>query len=355
MLFRSQQPAGTSGGSFGGSFGQPAQTGGSFGGNFGQAAPSNTGGSFGGSAYNSGGSNENKPNLGGGFVQGKTNETTPKKEYSQRSRTLLPVTIRQVLDAQPHRGDESVFAINGIPCEGQISLLGLILSVQAQSTRTVYELDDGTGTLPIAVFQNANPDDNGAGDAASKATTFAEGTYVHVIGGIRAGQGANKTKNIMGFSLKAVTDFNQITAHQLDVIYSHLKQKSQAEAEKPAVGFGGNAMNPGAVNGAAQPMMMNPNAMAYGMPPMQSYGGAPVQNSSFQQPAMAGIPGLNEAQNKVLNCIRAQPDSDTGVSVQAMMNQTQMNERDVRGCVEFLMGEGHLYSTIDDDHYKFCT
>ena len=48
-------------------------------------------------------------------------------------------------------------------------------------------------------------------------------------------------------------------------------------------------------------------------------------------------------------------DDGTGLSLEFVANGLRsegMAEQDVRAAVDFLANEGHLYSTIDDNHYK---
>ena len=47
--------------------------------------------------------------------------------------------------------------------------------------------------------------------------------------------------------------------------------------------------------------------------------------------------------------------SDMGVTVQECANAMQaqgVSLQQVRDAVDFLVNDGHLYSTIDDEHYK---
>lgn len=45
--------------------------------------------------------------------------------------------------------------------------------------------------------------------------------------------------------------------------------------------------------------------------------------------------------------------SEEGVSIQQLQSQLNgMSEPDIRTAIDFLSSEGHLYSTIDEDHFK---
>ena len=55
----------------------------------------------------------------------------------------------------------------------------------------------------------------------------------------------------------------------------------------------------------------------------------------------------------VLDLIKAGMD-DAGVSVTIILEQVtgKFGEHEVKEAIEWLSSEGHVYSTIDDDHFK---
>lgn len=46
--------------------------------------------------------------------------------------------------------------------------------------------------------------------------------------------------------------------------------------------------------------------------------------------------------------------SDTGLNVETLMKDlgNKFSRDQIKGAVDFLVNEGHLYSTIDDNHFK---
>uniref|UniRef100_A0A9L0IKP9 Replication protein A C-terminal domain-containing protein n=1 Tax=Equus asinus TaxID=9793 RepID=A0A9L0IKP9_EQUAS len=62
--------------------------------------------------------------------------------------------------------------------------------------------------------------------------------------------------------------------------------------------------------------------------------------------------GLTVAPNQVLNLITVCPRPE-GLNFQDLENQLQhMTVASIKQAVDFLSKEGHIYSTVDDDHLK---
>ncbi|XP_061290386.1 replication protein A 32 kDa subunit-like [Bos javanicus] len=89
-----------------------------------------------------------------------------------------------------------------------------------------------------------------------------------------------------------------------------------------------------------------------------SAGKAPISNPGMGEAGDFGgnnfIPanGLTVVENQVLNLIKAclRPE---GLNFQDLKNQLQhMSVASVKLAVDFLSNEGHIYSTVDDDHFK---
>jgi len=113
-----------------------------------------------------------------------------------------------------------------------------------------------------------------------------------------------------------ITDFDEITYHFLDVIHSQLSLKKTMKDSG---------------NGTAQ---------STGNNVMSDFGGS--MND-------AGLEGSNKV---VFNHI-APCTAEQGISIQQLKEKNRkMGENQLRTCLEWLSNEGHIYSTIDDDHYK---
>ena len=90
-----------------------------------------------------------------------------------------------------------------------------------------------------------------------------------------------------------------------------------------------------------------PMGMAGGM--ASGAGFAPQQQAGFAPT------GASNTQDTVLKYFQSYATSDVGCTITDAANAMSaqgVTEGQVRSAVEALVNEGHLYSTIDDEHYK---
>eukprot|EP00116_Pleurobrachia_bachei_P015414 sb/3475676/ len=78
--------------------------------------------------------------------------------------------------------------------------------------------------------------------------------------------------------------------------------------------------------------------------------------------AQGRLCGMTMTQTKVYSAIKKCPsDNQTGLSVRDIQSTTSMPMNDVSIwrqfqiwiAIEFLSNEGHIYSTVDEEHFKF--
>ena len=104
-----------------------------------------------------------------------------------------------------------------------LTLLGKIVEANDSSTSQQYTIDDGTGTVVVKKWVDA--------DDAEGAADLAVGQYVRVYGHLRVFQGA---RNVIAFNMRPVTDFNEITYHFLEVVYCNSHNGARAAAAPKA-------------------------------------------------------------------------------------------------------------------------
>ncbi|XP_054855463.1 replication protein A 32 kDa subunit [Eublepharis macularius] len=260
------------------------------------------GGGYGGSSM--GGGYTESP---GGF--GSPSATQGEKRSRARSQNIVPCTVSQLLSAE--QVDEA-FKVREVEIS-QVVIVGIIRQAEKAPTNILYKVDDMTAA-PMDVRQWVDTDEEG-----SENVVVPPGTYVKVAGHLRSFQ--NK-KSLVAFKLMPLEDMNELTTHMLEVVNAHMILRK------------GNLLSTS---------MMAPRSFASSaMSTMTSYGG------SLNMP----VSGLSPHQSQVLNLIKSSMSAE-GISLQDLRAQLHnINLATIKKAVEFLSSEGHIYSTIDDEHFK---
>ena len=213
----------------------------------------------------------------------------------------------------------------------QLTLVGKILDASEHASSTVLRVDDGTGIVSIKYWGD-NDDEGNAGDdnAAARRAAWQPGAYIRVHGNLRAFDGA---RSLVAFNVRPVSDHNEISYHlaQCMLQHAHLAKTS---------GSGGNATAIAATAGGAAAAA----AVAAAKP--EAAGG---------DPNAVGADGLTGAQREAKAQVATLGGGPQGASVDDVVAALQgrgFAEVLVRDAVAFLLEEGHLYSTVDENHVK---
>jgi len=207
----------------------------------------------------------------------------------------------------------------------QVGIVGKIIRVTEEQVTYKLLVDDGTGQITVKIFVNGD-------DADMERQRLAEltaGKYVRVFGNIN---GYNGVQELQAFSARPITDYNEVTYHLSQAIFQHLH------------------LSKGGSDISGVPAMPNMDGAAAG-----GFGAAAAPAA-----AAAGFGGteLNPIQNDVLGIFNA-PDAmaiDAGLTAHDIIarSNNRYNKAQVDGAITHLVNEGHLYSTIDDQHFKSC-
>lgn len=269
----------------------------------------------------------------GGFMQQPMqmdNSSPGEKPKGDRNRqSLIPCTIKQLKNAPANANGEQGYTLDGHELS-QVTVVGLILSADEQNTHLMYMLDDGTDSIMVKMWVDAESDES----FIERKAQWKEGVYVRVIGSLR---NFNNTKNIVAYSIQPLTDFNEYSFHFVEVVHTHLRHtKGPPPSAVPVAAPGAGMAQGGAGYGA-------PQGGAYG-----AAGGA----QAYGAPQQAGG-GLRDLILQFF--VTKGKDSDTGLTVAdatAALAGSGATSEQVSGFVSELVADGHLYSTIDDDHFQ---
>jgi len=263
----------------------------------------------GGDSYSGGGGFvQNSP---GGFGQSPSGRS-PAGNKKKGAQQLTPLTIKQILNAESN--DSSTFNVDG-KTMSQVSIVGLVVSVEVMETNVNYVIDDGSGQVNVKHYKT-DEEDGGC----------REDVYVRAIGNIRK-IGQSEMPSLVAFNIEPLKDQNEITLHGLDVIYAHARN----------------------TKGALQ--SENKSAPAGGSNSFSNFGGGNTFND--QGANGGGDNGMDGCTSAVLSTFQRNGSTDeAGTSIPSVVQalQGQFSEAQIRKSVEFLTNEGHLYSTIDEEH-----
>ncbi|NWR55054.1 RFA2 protein, partial [Bucorvus abyssinicus] len=247
----------------------------------------------------------------GGYMQspggfGSPAGTQAEKKQRMRSQNIVPCTVSQLLGAE--QVDET-FRICGVEIS-QVTIMGIIRHAEKAPTNIHYKVDDMTAA-PMDVRQWVDTD-----EAGGENVVVPPGTYVKVAGHLRSFQ--NK-RSLVAFKVMPLEDMNALTAHILETVNAHMILRKNLTSASKA-----------------------PQSFSSGMGDMSGYGGG----------GSLPVSGLTAHQSQVLNLIKNCPVPE-GMSLQELKLQLHnMSMSTIKQAVEFLSSEGHIYSTVDDDHYK---
>jgi len=293
--------------------------------------------------------------VGGGFMPSPGAQagggSAQKKSYDQTVQSVRKVTIKQLHQAleqsaadnvkvdgkeisnvSPHlpgplkqqlgSNQNLVFTNSSLFYMPQLSLVAKVISVREDNVTFNMVLDDGTGRITSKMFLS----NDGAQDLeAQRRAELREGIYVRVFGHLSV---YNNERQINTFHARPIKDFNEVTYHLSQIIFQHMH-----------IAAGGDtATAPG-----AQP----------------KFEGAAAPAAAAAAAAFVAPGGMSPIQGEVLAIFNA-PDAasiDAGLTIADVIarSNNRFNQQQVSAAINYLVDEGHLYSTIDDAHWKSCS
>ncbi|XP_039005009.1 replication protein A 32 kDa subunit B-like isoform X2 [Hibiscus syriacus] len=150
---------------------------------------------------------------GGGFMPSQATQTAPDRPSSSSknsdARCLLPLTVKQLMDLS--RGGESDISIEGVDVNN-IVLVGRVSKIDNAVSECTFRVDDGTGWVECTKWVHEHID-------SVEVDAISVGMYVRVYGQLKSIHGR---RTVHTFSIRLVTDYNEITNHFIECIYVHL-------------------------------------------------------------------------------------------------------------------------------------
>lgn len=214
----------------------------------------------------------------------------------QKEKTLIPVTIKQLLGATSS-GD--LMLVDNQPID-KIIFIGIVRNIYKQATNTQYTVEDGTGTIEVTQWKDSSQQQNDDQMDIDSADGIELGKYVSIMGSLRH---FNNRRSVNANHLRRITDFNEVIYHLLRSLSVHLQATGK---------------------GAKQ----------------QRIGGE-TEDDLFVDSG-AG----NALQNRVFNLLAAYR-GDTGVHINDIIRQLNASYNEVAAEVEEMVTAGRIYESDD--------
>ncbi|KAL5769201.1 hypothetical protein ACOSQ2_015984 [Xanthoceras sorbifolium] len=225
-------------------------------------------------------------------------------------RTLLPMTVKQINDVSSN--DESGAYGDGVD-SNTVTIVGLVCDIQDKEPQFVFLVDDGTGQIECTKWAHERMEFN-------EVNQIARGMYIRVYGHLKSLQ---DKRSFNAYSMRPVTDFNEITSHFTECIYVHMY----------------NTKLRGGIS--TQPQMANSTINT----PSKNFQAIPSNQYSFD--------GGKSIDQIVLNFLR-RPEClaiNNGVHCNDIAQQLNLPMDKLMEVLEYL-NENSLVYSIDEVHFK---
>jgi len=254
---------------------------------------------------------------------------------------------------------DDTFTING-KIISKLICYGLIKNKSDKTTSLTITMDDGTDIMEATKWIDSEESNS----SHLQRLSIIEGSYVCVNGVIKCF--ADK-RYISAFNIRVITNHNEITHHFLDVIFNHLQitQGNMRKLHEPngitnGITNGlttngsnhysnypsnGNGNRNGNRNKNSNPNSYSSTVSSFNMTNQLSQLSQSSQNNNI----------FNNHQQMVLEAYSKDDGSENGMSIAEVtkrLAKSGLSVSDVRRATDFLVQEGHVYSTIDDNHFK---
>ncbi|CDP10584.1 unnamed protein product [Coffea canephora] len=264
---------------------------------------------------------------GGGFMPSQATQTTADASYSpaknRDTQTLIPLTVKQISEAFHSSDDKMNLLVDGVEVNN-VKMVGLLKNKTERVTDIQFVVDDGTGCIDCFRWVNEAVD-------SKEMERVMDGMYVVIHGHLKGFQGK---KQMMVYSVRPVTEYNEIANHFADCIYVHcyntrlqkLQENTSTSVNVPNSGF--NTPVKG-----YQPSLSNQFSGQYTVDRLE--GVEKLILDYLQQPALL--------------------ESVKGASRDELAQRLNVPLERILKAIEWLECEGFIYSTIDEFHFKSIT
>ncbi|GIY19627.1 replication protein A 32 kDa subunit [Caerostris darwini] len=246
----------------------------------------------------------------GGFLNSSTinSPSTSEKKKPERITNVVPCTIAQIHSLPD---TEETLSIGSMSAK-IVTFVGVVTKTDAQTTKITYVFTDHTGpSIDVQLWLGETEEQN------KKVHEIEENCYARVTGAVRTLKG--KGHHVIAFNVRPLQHLNELTMHIAEVIHTSM---SVAVMDKQKPSFNSNSLLPSGM--------------------MES------STDTFDAASRKLTKPQQLVKHAIINC-----KDEQGIDVRELYNNLQsLNRQTIQEALDFLSNEGHIYSTIDEDHYK---
>mmetsp|Transcript_10648 Transcript_10648/g.13476 ORF Transcript_10648/g.13476 Transcript_10648/m.13476 type:complete len:292 (-) Transcript_10648:179-1054(-) len=265
----------------------------------------------------------------GGNNYGSSSQSPTQKRKSTDEQTLIPVTIRMILNASDSMLEDGREPHN-------IKIVAALRNVNQTSTSYVYEVEDGTGFIEAKEWLDEN---ESVLQSEMRNEAAKDYQYVRIIGKM---QWYDNKPSVVAYSVRKLSTGNELTHHLLEVVHASEKYKKSSQI------VGSPSMN----NGAMSMQGMNMGRVDFNSSmPSASTRLAP-QDSNMESGGGGG--NADSLRSETLNWLGAfNTDNPEGANINdfIQLKTGQYSRNEILSMIELLAQEGAIYSTSDESHY----
>jgi len=204
-----------------------------------------------------------------------------------------------------------------------MTFVAQVRQVNRLQTNIHFKVDDGTGVIEGKKFIDADKSDEGP------EYTIQTDDYVRVYGHIRS---FNNNRHIAIQVIRPITDYNEIHYHLLEATAVHLYYTKGQLGQQ---GGGGAAANPA----GGDSMFVDDGG----------YGGGAGGDANQHAAGAAKLGNVSAPARRLYDFMLNAPGGNEGVHLQELSKGLGMTAREVLAAADELLGQGVIYTTIDDE------
>lgn len=233
--------------------------------------------------------NESSTNFGGGFLDESTQGGSGKKSSQSNDRSIVPVMIKHITSST---GDLQIAG----KTVNTLTFVGIVRNIDQDTTKISFTIQDDSGTVTAIMWLEADKN-------PTESICTQVNTYVRVYGLLR---NQNNQQHVLILRMHPLEDLNELTCHFMEVMYFILKAKK------------------------------------------------PVEDSSLPQTTFdSTMSGMSPDQVAVLEIVRSSNEAECGIEKRDILTRLPKHVIPrIDEILDFLLCEGHIYTTSSEDFFK---